>query len=140
LAPYQVGFVESAIIGFESLTIRAVGYVGEWDLSKGDLIEHKIHDRAVDRMALSVDMIVTCNAHAILVFNISNCLLVLPGFFPPFHEFDAVEMIKQFSSRVYCYSLLLSGNVVYIGSNESVIQWNMVTDTVVRLEGYPGLS
>ena len=56
-----------------------VGHVGEWDLSSGDLIEHKIHGGAVVRMAVSGDRIVTRgNEGAIRVLNVSTCLLVLP--------------------------------------------------------------
>ena len=59
-----------------------VGYLGEWDLSSGDVIEHKVHDDAVDCIALSGDMIVTSyynggDANIIRVFNVSTCLLVL---------------------------------------------------------------
>ncbi len=50
-----------------------------------------------------------------------------------------VEMIKQFPEREFCYSLSFHGDVAYNGSYEYVIQWNIVTDAVVRLEGYPGL-
>ena len=52
-------------------------------------------------------------------------------------SYDTVEMIKQFPEGVDCESLAFHGDVVYIGSYECVIQWNVVTDAVVRLEGYP---
>ena len=53
---------------------------------------------------------------------------------------DTVEMIKQFPERVENSSLSFQGDVVYIGVMECVIQWNVVTDAVVRLEGYSGLK
>ncbi len=59
----------------------AVGYVCEWDLSSGDFIEHKVHDRGVDRMAVSGDMLVTRDwNNAIRLFNIPTCLFVLCEF------------------------------------------------------------
>ncbi len=55
-----------------------VGKVGEWDLSSGNLIEHKVHGGAVSCMALSGDRIVIgAINNAIRLFNISTCLLVL---------------------------------------------------------------
>jgi hypothetical protein len=48
-----------------------------------------------------------------------------------------VEMIKQFPEDVGCDSLAVHGDVVYIGSVNCVIQWNVAAETVVRLEGYP---
>ncbi len=48
----------------------------------------------------------------------------------------AVKMIKQFTERVWCYSLSFHGDVVYMGDYESIILWNGVTDVVVRLHGY----
>ena len=54
-----------------------VGHVGAWDLSSGDLIEHKIHGCAVLLMALSGDRIVISFwNHVIRVFNCSTCLLM----------------------------------------------------------------
>jgi hypothetical protein len=53
--------------------------------------------------------------------------------------YDTVEMIKQYPKGVGCYSFSFCGNIVYIGSDGRVIQWNVVTDAVVRLDGYPGL-
>jgi hypothetical protein len=48
-----------------------------------------------------------------------------------------VEMIKQLPEEdVDCNSLSFHGDNVYIGTYEC-IKWNVVTDTVVRLEGYP---
>ena len=53
---------------------------------------------------------------------------------------DTVEMIKQFhEDNAYYSSLLFHGDAVYIGSDSFVIRWNVVTDAVLRLEGYPGL-
>jgi hypothetical protein len=49
-------------------------------------------------------------------------------------------MIKQFPAIVVCISLTFRGDVVYIGSDACVIQWNVVTDAVVRLVGYAGLG
>jgi hypothetical protein len=55
-------------------------------------------------------------------------------------SYDTVEMIKQFPDvDVHCMSLSFHGDVVYIGSSGFVIQWNVVTDTVVKLDGFPGL-
>ena len=52
----------------------------------------------------------------------------------------AVEMIKQFpEGYVYCEFLSFHGNIVYIGSFMRITQWDVATDAVVRLEGYPGL-
>ncbi len=50
-----------------------------------------------------------------------------------------VAMIKRFSKPVVCVSLSFNGDAVYIGDSKCIIQWNVVTDEVVRLEGYPGL-
>ncbi len=52
---------------------------------------------------------------------------------------DTVEMIKQFPEDVSCFSLSFHGDYVYIGSNNCVIRWNVLTDVVVRLGGYFGL-
>jgi hypothetical protein len=52
---------------------------------------------------------------------------------------DTVEMIKQFPEYVNCRSLLFHGDVAHIGSGRCVIEWNVVTNAVVRLEEYPGL-
>ncbi len=81
MEPSQIGFVEGALVLkrdglFDELD---VGHVGEWDLSSGDVIEHKIHGFRVYRMALSGDMIVTSTGRVIRVFNVSTCLLVLPS-------------------------------------------------------------
>ncbi len=55
-------------------------------------------------------------------------------------SFDIVAMVKQFPiESVICCSLAFHGDVVYIGSDECIIQWNVVTDAVVRLKGHPGL-
>ncbi len=54
-------------------------------------------------------------------------------------SYDAVETIKQFPERVFCYSLSFHGDVIYIGKFGHVIQWNVVTNVAVKLEGYPGL-
>ncbi len=51
---------------------------------------------------------------------------------------DIVEMIKQFTDeRVEYYAFSFHGDVVYVGINACVIQWNMVTDAVGRFGGYP---
>ena len=55
-----------------------VGHVGEWDLSSGDLIEHKVNDCEVLDMAINGDRIVTSDSsyHPIIrVFNVTTCLL-----------------------------------------------------------------
>ncbi len=53
----------------------------------------------------------------------------------------AVELIKQLPNEPHfnCFSPSFHGDVVYIGSYMHIIQWNVVTDSVVRLEGYPSL-
>ena len=54
------------------------GHVCEWDLSSGDVIEHKVHDGAVVFMALSGDrIIITCGDNVTRLFNLSTCLSVL---------------------------------------------------------------
>jgi hypothetical protein len=56
----------------------ALGDVGEWDLSSGNLIKHDF-DISPVLMAVSGDMIVICGYDLFIeVFNISTCLLVLP--------------------------------------------------------------
>jgi hypothetical protein len=52
----------------------------------------------------------------------------------------AVKMIKHFSGDGICRSLSFYGDVVYIENNECVVQWNVVTDAVVRLEEYDSLN
>ena len=55
-------------------------------------------------------------------------------------SFDTVEMIKQFPNYdFYCDPLSFHGDVVYIGAFGFVVQWNVATDAIGRLEGYPGL-
>ncbi len=55
-------------------------------------------------------------------------------------SYDTVAMIKQLPDKdVYCASLSFHGDVVYIGSFECIIQWNVGTDIVVSLKGYPRL-
>jgi hypothetical protein len=54
-----------------------VGHVGEWDLSSGDLVEHKAHDDAVLCMALSGDRIITCDNHSVVrMFKLPSSLFV----------------------------------------------------------------
>ena len=43
----------------------------------------------------------------------------------------------QFPEDIGCGSLSFHGDVVYIGAIDGAIQWNVDTDAVVRLEGYP---
>jgi hypothetical protein len=50
-----------------------------------------------------------------------------------------VGMIKQLPEGAYCGSLSFHGDDIYIGSIDCVIQWNLVTDTALELEGYTGL-
>jgi hypothetical protein len=94
------------------------------------------------RLTLSGDKIVAgAFSGAIRVINISTCLLVLRyGFYIFVMSFDTVEMIKQFPERISCSSLSFHGDVVYIASNRCVVQWNVVTDTIVPLKGYPGFT
>ncbi len=51
-----------------------------------------------------------------------------------------VEMIKQFPEDAARFYLSFHGDVVYIGGYHRVIQWNVVTDAVVRFEGYPSMT
>ncbi len=55
-------------------------------------------------------------------------------------SYDTVGMIKQFPERIHCNALSFLGDVVYIGGYARIVQWNIVTDSVLRLEGYPGLN
>ena len=79
LEPSQVEFIAGRLnfMGDSLFYKHFVGYIGEWDLSSGVLVDHNFHDGEVFRMSLSGDKIVTCNKNAIRVFNISSCLLVL---------------------------------------------------------------
>ncbi len=54
-------------------------------------------------------------------------------------SYDAVEMIQEFPGRAECESLSFHGDVVYVGSYGRIMQWNVVTDAVVRLGGYASL-
>ncbi len=104
------------------------------------MIEHKVYEDAVFRIALSGDMIVASdNVPVIRVLNIRTCSLVLLSCGVFMMSYGAV-MIKQFPEDLSSCFLAFHGDVVYIGSLKCVIQWNVVTDAVVRLEGYPGLS
>jgi hypothetical protein len=83
LEPSQVGSVERALVLKCDRLIDElfVGYVGEWDLLRGDLIEHKVYDDAVYYIALSGDMIVANGDNeCIRVFNVSTCWLLLSSF------------------------------------------------------------
>ncbi len=105
-------------------------------------MKHKINDGLVSRMAISGNKIVTCDdfSKVIRVFNHSTCLLVVSYCFYMI-SYDTVEMIKQYREKnVRCWSLSLHGDVVYIGGHRFIVQWNALTDTIVRLEGYPGLA
>ncbi len=51
-------------------------------------------------------------------------------------SYDIVEMVKQFPDDVNCFALTIYDDVVYFGGYSCVIQWNVVTDSVVRLDGY----
>ena len=64
-----------------------LGHVCEWDLSSGDLIEHKVQDNEVYKMALSGDRIVIVSGGVIRVFNVSTCMLVLQEYFIYLFEF-----------------------------------------------------
>ncbi len=53
-------------------------------------------------------------------------------------RFDTVETIKPFPDEdVGCASLAFHGDVVFIGDFGCVIQWNVVTGTVMWLDEYP---
>ena len=55
-------------------------------------------------------------------------------------SYVTVEMIKQFPDKIIgCHSLSFHGDVVYIGSLRVILQWNVVTNLVVRLNGSSGL-
>ncbi len=58
-----------------------VGDVGEWDMSSGDLKEHKVFDDAVFKIALSGDRMVTSGDDVIRAFSVFTCLLMLPSCF-----------------------------------------------------------
>ncbi len=75
MEPSQVGALD--FMGSPLSYKIFIGYIGEWDLSNGDLVDHSFHDGEVFRIALSGDKIVTCDFYAIRVFDISLCLLVL---------------------------------------------------------------
>ncbi len=78
LEPNQVEFASTSLICDSFMGELIVGYVGEWDLSSENLIEHKVHDGDVFFMALDGEMIVTCDNHQVYrLFDISTCLLVL---------------------------------------------------------------
>ena len=55
-------------------------------------------------------------------------------------------MIKQFpddlfkQAVLFCDSLSFHGDVIYIGGKVCVTQYNVVTESVARLEGYTRLS
>jgi hypothetical protein len=68
--------------------------------------------------------------------HVCCCCVDVIGFFK---RSDVVKMIKQFLKRISCYSLSFHGDVFYIGSDECFIKWNVVTDAVVRLDGFTGL-
>ena len=90
-------------------------------------------------MALSGDRIVTIDGNgAVRVFNAFSCLLVLLMSLTSLSS-DTVEMIKQFPERDTSPSLSFHGDVAYIGDIQCAIQWNVDSDAVVKLEGYPGL-
>ena len=77
LEPSQVGSVERLWFASDSF-LRGIGYIGEWDLSSGDLIEHNLHDGSVYHMALSGARIVTCDSNDIIrVLDLTTCLLRL---------------------------------------------------------------
>ncbi len=113
------------------------------------MIERKIRDGQVLYMAVSGDRIVTSSDdgtfssghHVIQVFNVSTCLLVLsPYMLFLAMSYVTVERIKQFpDEHVRCHCLSARGDVVYIGGVRCSIQWNMITDSVEKLEGYHGL-
>ncbi len=54
-------------------------------------------------------------------------------------SYDTVEMIKEFPQRIACRSLSAQGDVVYIASLNCIIQWNVVSDAAMSLDGYHGL-
>ncbi len=88
-------------------------------------------------MAISDDVIVTHDGNLVVgVINVSTCLSMLPLSFY-YNQLDVVEMIKQFPENVPCWSLAFHSDVVYIGSTGAVIKWNVVSDKVLRLQGYP---
>ena len=52
---------------------------------------------------------------------------------------DTVELIKQRAEQVESRALSFHGDVVFIGTDCRVIQWNVFNDAVMRLDGYTGL-
>ncbi len=76
LGPLQVEFVSLSLDIFDNALFS--GHIGEWDLSSGDLVETKMHDRWVYRMALKGDLLATSDGQRVLrAFNIPSCLLVI---------------------------------------------------------------
>jgi hypothetical protein len=65
----------------------------------GDLIEHKIHDGSLFRMALSGDKIIISNGGVIQVFNVSTCsfLFSLNAFF--YFFFMVIQLIGLNNSQ-----------------------------------------
>jgi hypothetical protein len=53
-------------------------------------------------------------------------------------SFDAVELLKECPEDVFGVSLAFHGDFVYIGCCNHVLQWNIVTDSIVRLDGFYG--
>ncbi len=71
--------MDEKLSGMNVLT-SFVGNVGEWDLSSGDAIEHKVYDHAIHFIALSGARIVTGNSSydtQVRVFDLPMCLLPL---------------------------------------------------------------
>ncbi len=77
MEPSQVGFIDLFLEG-ELIDKHILGYIGEWDMSGGDLIEHKVHDGGVYVIALNGDKIATFDDdhNVIRVFGLSSCMLV----------------------------------------------------------------
>ena len=53
-------------------------------------------------------------------------------------NYDTVEMIKHFPENLSCNGLGIHSAAVYIVSHARIVQWNVATDVVVKLDGYPG--
>ena len=105
----------------------------------GDLTEHKVFHRVL-HLAISGHRIVACDGFlAIHVFDLLTCLLLFLNSSVFNFNYDIVERIKQFPDYMRGHALSFLGDVVYIGGHQHIAQWNVVTDTVVKLEGYDGM-
>ena len=91
-------------------------------------------------MALSGNKIVASNFDVIRVFNVSTCLLDVVYILLVTMSLSTVDMIGQFPEEdVHCEALAMHGDVVYAAVYQGIIQWNLVTESGIKNQGYPGL-